>query len=82
MSHPVNDELLETLYEEELDYFTNKKLDLERINILFTQDDINNAGAEYVDAPSVIDDNIITSPHYKYLGNWMSDVIKKCKNEL
>ena len=23
MSHPVNDELLETLYEEELDYFTN-----------------------------------------------------------
>ena len=43
MSHPVNDELLETLYEEELDYFTNKKLDLERINILFTQDDINNA---------------------------------------
>ena len=46
------------------------------------KDDINNAGAEYVDAPSVIDDNIITSPHYKYLGNWMSDVIKKCKNEL
>ena len=43
MSHPVNDELLETLYEEELDYFTNKKLDLERINILFTQNDINNA---------------------------------------
>ena len=22
MSHPVNDEILETLYEEELDYFT------------------------------------------------------------
>ena len=38
MSHPVNDELLETLYEEELDYFTthnpcNK----------FTQDDIEQA---------------------------------------
>ena len=43
MSHPVNDEILETLYEEELDYFTNKKLDLERINVLFTQNDINNA---------------------------------------
>ena len=38
MSHPVNDEILETLYEEELDYFT-------RNNPcgIFTQDDIVNA---------------------------------------
>jgi len=38
MSHPVNTELLETLYEEELDYFA-------RNNPcgIFTQDDINNA---------------------------------------
>ena len=38
MSHAVNDEILETLYEEELDFFT-------RNNPcgIFTQDDINNA---------------------------------------
>lgn len=35
------------------------------------KDDINNAGATYVDAPVVVDRNIITSPHYKYLGDWM-----------
>jgi protease I len=34
-------------------------------------DDINNSGATYVDAPFVIDENIITSPHYKYMGPWM-----------
>ena len=41
MSHPVNDELLETLYEEELDYFTNENKTI--FNNKFTQDDINNA---------------------------------------
>ena len=41
------------------------------------KDDINNAGAEYVDAPCVNDGNIITSPHYKHLGNWMKEVISK-----
>ena len=35
------------------------------------RDDINNAGATYVDAPVVIDDRIVTSPHYKYSGVWM-----------
>lgn len=35
------------------------------------KDDIINAGAEYVDAPFVVDGNIITSPHYKYMGEWM-----------
>jgi len=40
------------------------------------RDDINNAGAEYVDAPVVTHGNIITSPHYKYLGDWMREVIK------
>ena len=30
--------------------------------------DIINAGAEFVDNPSVEDGNIITSPHYKYNG--------------
>ena len=40
------------------------------------KDDINNAGAEYVDAPFVVDKNIITSPHYKYLGPWMKEIIR------
>ena len=35
------------------------------------KDDIENAGAVYVDAPFVVDDRIVTSPHYKYLGPWM-----------
>lgn len=40
------------------------------------KDDIENAGATYVDAPAVVDRNIITSPHYKYLGPWMKEVIR------
>lgn len=35
------------------------------------KDDIENSGARYVDAPYVISDNIITSPHYKHMGPWM-----------
>jgi protease I len=40
------------------------------------RDDIQNAGATYSDAPVVIDGNLITSPHYKYMGDWMREVIK------
>jgi protease I len=40
------------------------------------KDDVNNAGAEYVDAPFVTDGNVITSPHYKYLGPWMKEVFR------
>ncbi len=39
------------------------------------KDDINNAGAKYIDAPFVEDDGIITSPHYKYLGDWMKAIL-------
>jgi protease I len=35
------------------------------------KDDVNNSGAIYIDAPYVIDGNIISSPHYKYMGPWM-----------
>lgn len=35
------------------------------------KDDIENAGAIYVDAPYVIDKNIISSPHYKHMGPWV-----------
>lgn len=40
------------------------------------KDDIENAGATYVDAPFVTDKNIITSPHYKHLGAWMKEVFR------
>tara|TARA_B100000287_G_C20310703_1_gene653701 strand:+ start:99 stop:620 length:522 start_codon:yes stop_codon:yes gene_type:complete len=42
--------------------------------------DIINAGAEFVDSPCVEDGNIITSPHYKYNGEWMRSVILKLNN--
>lgn len=41
------------------------------------KDDIVNAGAEYIDAPVVVDRNIVTSPHYKYNGDWMRETLKK-----
>ena len=43
------------------------------------KDDLINAGAEYTDLPAVIDDNIITTAHYKDMGPWMKEVIKKLK---
>ena len=39
--------------------------------------DIINAGGIFEDKPSVVDGNIITSPHYKYNGEWMKSVIKQ-----
>jgi len=41
------------------------------------KDDIQNAGAEYIDAPVVVDGNFISSPHYKYNGDWMRETLKK-----
>ncbi len=41
------------------------------------RDDLINAGAIYTDKPAVIDDNIITTAHYKDMGPWMKEVIKK-----
>jgi protease I len=38
------------------------------------KDDINNAGAIYVDEPVVADGNIISTAHYKHLGPWMKAV--------
>ncbi len=35
------------------------------------RDDLLNAGAIYTDEPAVIDNNIITTAHYKDLGPWM-----------
>ena len=44
------------------------------------KDDLINAGAIYTDLPAVIDDNIITTAHYKDMGPWMKAVIEKINN--
>jgi protease I len=40
-------------------------------------DDIVNAGGTFVDAPAVVCDRVVTSPHYKHLGPWMGAVLKE-----
>ena len=40
------------------------------------KDDIENAGGKFWDGPTAIQDKIITSPHYKYLGQWMKEVLR------
>ena len=42
--------------------------------------DIINSGGIFQDSPTVVDGNIITSPHYKYNGEWMRAVISQYKN--
>jgi len=39
------------------------------------KDDIENSGAEYVNAPVVISENIVSSPHYDHMGPWMKAAI-------
>ena len=41
--------------------------------------DIINAGGKFIDSPAVEDGNLITSPHYKFNGEWMKLVISKLK---
>ena len=41
------------------------------------KDDLENAGAEYVAAPVVVDKNFVTSPHYRNNGDWMRETINK-----
>jgi protease I len=40
------------------------------------EDDIVNAGARFVDAPAVVDNNIICSPHYDFMGEWMETALE------
>lgn len=42
-------------------------------------DDINNAGGIYTDLPAVIDENIVTTAHYKDMGPWMKAVLEEFK---
>lgn len=39
------------------------------------EDDIYNAGATYSREPVVIDDNLVTSPHYDFMGEWMNAAV-------
>ena len=41
------------------------------------EDDLANAGAIYTDKPAVVDENIITTAHYKDMGPWMKEILKK-----
>jgi len=43
-------------------------------------DDLKNAGATYVDAPVVVDGNLVTSPHYRNNGDFMKAVLKLCSD--
>jgi protease I len=38
--------------------------------------DIENAGASYSRGPVTVDDNIISSPHYDFMGEWMRTCIE------
>ena len=40
------------------------------------KDDLINAGAKYEDKPAVIDQNIITTAHYKDMGPWMAAALE------
>lgn len=42
-------------------------------------DDINNAGAIYTDLPAVVDHNIVSTAHYKHLGDWMKATLLQVK---
>ena len=45
------------------------------------QTDIENAGATYSRGPVVVDDNIISTPHYNFMGEWMSKCIEVYENK-
>ena len=45
------------------------------------KDDIVNSGAKFIDKPCVTDGNIVTSPHYKYVGEWMKGVLDLYKKK-
>jgi protease I len=43
------------------------------------KDDIENAGATYVDAPFVVSERLVTCPHYKHLGPWMKETFAQVR---
>lgn len=56
---------------------TAKVLEGRKVSAYYSMEqDIWNAGATFVDAPAVVDDNLVSSPHYKWVGHWMKAVIQ------
>jgi protease I len=45
------------------------------------EDDIINAGANYSREPVVVSGNIITSPHYDFMGEWMETTLIEFDNK-
>lgn len=44
------------------------------------EDDVNNSGSIYSREPVVVEGNLITSPHYDFMGEWMETTIEKFKS--
>ena len=44
------------------------------------KDDLINAGGNFVDAEYVVSENLVSCPHYKWMGQWMGKVIEVCKS--
>lgn len=44
--------------------------------------DIENAGAKYDKSPVVVDENIISCPHYDFMGQWLSTAYKVHENRI
>lgn len=42
--------------------------------------DIRNAGAEYSRDPVVVDGNLVSCPHYDFMGEWMNEGLKMYEN--
>ena len=45
------------------------------------KDDLINAGGEFVDAPVVVDENLVCCPHYDHMAVWLQTAIRM-QNEL
>jgi protease I len=43
------------------------------------KDDIENSGAVYSAEPVVVSDNLVTSPHYDFMAEWMSAAIARAQ---
>ena len=43
------------------------------------KDDLINAGGNFIDEEYVVSENLVSCPHYKWMGQWMAKVIEVCK---
>jgi protease I len=56
---------------------TAKVVESRKISAYYSMEqDVWNAGAIFVDAPAVVDANIVSSPHYKWVGHWMKELLQ------